>query len=78
MVNKATAIRLFLSFISVGIALWLRNLYVSAGVADSSLIVAIFSIVFIWSVPFDKRKKWFVCGTIFFMSAYLSLYLEIK
>ena len=78
MVNKLFAIKFFLSVVFVIISFLIRKLYISAGIADSSLIVALFSIIFIWSVSIKERKKLFVCGIILFLIAYLSLYLEIK
>ncbi|OSI10334.1 hypothetical protein BWD07_10640 [Neisseria canis] len=78
MVNKPLAIKIFLSFIFITIAFFIRNLYVSAGVADSSFLIAIFAIIFTWSVSLKERKKLFAFGIVLFLIAYLSLYLEIK
>lgn len=78
MVNKLFAIKIFLSVISVVIAFFIGKKYMAAGMADASWLAAMNSLFFIWSISIEERKKLFVCGMLFFLIAYLILYLEVR
>lgn len=78
MANKLSAIKIFLSAVSVAIAFFIGKKYMAAGMADASWLAAMNSLIFIWSVSIEERKKLFVCGMLFFLTAYLILYLEVR